>query len=111
MELQKEFNKKHGWEWWDPKDDLDKLEKLKYGIIALTGETGEFANQIKKISRELISTGKLNLNEDVLENLQEELVDIFAYVLILNLILGFDLEKKYLEKMKINEEKFKKFLK
>lgn len=54
-----------------------------------------------------MSSRKVNLTDEVLNNLKEERVDIPPYVLI----LGFDLEKKYLEKMKINEVKFKKFLK
>jgi NTP pyrophosphatase (non-canonical NTP hydrolase) len=109
-EYQRNFDKKHGWDWSNSTDE-EGIKHLQYGIIALTGEVGEFANIVKKILREFRSLGKLPGKEKI-EMLKEELVDIFIYTIkIASQLLNMDLEKEYFKKMRINEEKFKKYKK
>ena len=43
------------------------------------------------------------------EDLEEEISDIFAYLLKLSYQMDIDMESTYLKKMKINEERFKKY--
>jgi NTP pyrophosphatase (non-canonical NTP hydrolase) len=110
MRYQEEFNKQHGWYWGDPKDEKERLNFLQFGIVALTGEVGEFANHLKKIMRENTYLKKELKPEDY-ENLKGELIDVFAYVLVLSQILNLDLEKEYYKKMEHNKERFKRFRK
>jgi len=108
--FQREFDKKHGWDWGEPKDNEEKLQNLQYGVIALTGEVGEFANIIKKTTREFLY-GTRKIDESLFEKLKDELADIFIYVLKISVALQIDLEKTYLEKMRQNEERFERFVK
>lgn len=108
IKYQRNFDRKHGWDWSNS-TGKEKIKHLQYGIIALTGEIGEFANIVKKILREYRSLGRLPTKEKI-EMLKEELVDIFIYTIkIASQLLNMDLEKEYFKKMKINEEKFKKY--
>jgi NTP pyrophosphatase (non-canonical NTP hydrolase) len=80
--------------------NLDELEHL---IVCLLGELGEFANIVKKVRR-----GDMPLSAAKTE-LDEELVDVFIYLLKIAGQFNVDLEKGYEIKMKKNIEKFKKF--
>ena len=81
------------------------LEPLEHLIVCLLGELGEFANIVKKIKR-----GDFSLNEKKNE-LKEEYIDIFIYLIKISNQLNIDIEKEYFTKMKKNEKKFQKFLK
>jgi NTP pyrophosphatase (non-canonical NTP hydrolase) len=105
LKFQLEFSKKHfNKDHTKPKDFDAFLNKLQFGTIALCGEVGEFANVVKKILRERDANKKTP--EERLISLNEELVDVFAYTLILSATLGIDLEKEYLKKMEKNKERF-----
>ncbi|MEM7825473.1 MAG: dUTP diphosphatase [Candidatus Aenigmatarchaeota archaeon] len=105
--FQREFDKKHGWDWTECSKE-DKIKHLQYATIALAGEVGEFANTVKKILRELKFSKEIPKEE--YENLKEEITDVFIYLLkVTDQILGIDIEKKYFEKMKVNEKRFEKF--
>jgi NTP pyrophosphatase (non-canonical NTP hydrolase) len=107
--FQREFDKKHGWDWSSSSQE-DKIKNLQYGTIALAGEVGEFANTVKKILREFQVLNKIS--EKDYEKMKEELVDVFIYTIKLaDQLLNFDLEKEYFKKMKLNEKRFKKFMK
>lgn len=104
IEIQKEFDKKHGIKFnWSEKITDNNLELLGFLLISLVGEFGETANIIKKVLR-----GDKKLNE-VKEELSEEVIDILIYVLKLTYQLDIDIEKVYKEKMKKNNERFKKY--
>lgn len=107
VKFQKEFDENHNWVW-DSEDPEKRMNMLKYGAVALAGEVGEFSNLVKKVWRELDHNGKTP-DEEMMKKLREELVDVFIYVITLSENLNLDLEKGYFEKMKINEERFKKF--
>lgn len=104
IDFQKEFDSRHeGTFKWDTKVSDENLEFLEFLVIALMGEVGETANIIKKILR-----GDFKLSEKK-EDLEEEISDIFAYLLKLSYQMDIDIESTYLKKMKINEERFKKY--
>jgi len=110
QEYQEKFDVKHGWNWKHPKDVKEKLNFFQYVTVALTGELGEFANQVKKIMRDYNSLGVVP-NEKDFKNLKEEITDCFIYVLITANILHMDLEKEYLKKIEYNEKRFRKYKK
>ena len=80
--------------------NLDDLEHL---IVCLLGELGEFANLVKKVRR-----GDMPLSIAKRE-LDEELVDVFIYLLKIAGQFNVDLESGYVQKMERNAEKFEKF--
>jgi|GEM_PF-1589985 len=104
---QKEFDARHGSEdrSWAQQIDQQHVNVLLELTVALTGEVGEFANITKKIAR-----GDFTL-ESRKSELASELADIFVYLLKLAGQLGIDLEAEYKSKMKLNEERFKRFVK
>ena len=104
---QKEFDAKHGSEArsWAQQVDQQHVNVLLELVVALTGEVGEFANITKKIAR-----GDFTLDSGKPE-LASELADIFVYLLKLAGQLGIDLEVEYKSKMRLNEERFKRFVK
>ena len=111
QKIQERFDKKYFNKYWTKKDDIDqKIEFLKDMTIALTGELGEFANLIKKMSRD-----RKNLeekpSEELIDRLREELIDCFIYLVILSNILEMNITKEYFKKTKVNEKRFQKYLK
>lgn len=111
QKVQKEFDEKYFSKYWVDKQDIDqKINFLKDMTIALTGELGEFANIIKKVSRDRKNLGKEPSGENI-QKLKEELTDCFIYLIILSNILEMDIEKQYLKKTKLNHKRFQKYLK
>ena len=107
-EFQKKFDIEHDW-FWSPDDpETKRLNDLQYATIAILGELGEFANIVKKILREY---NHLNAKptQEMMEKIKEELTDVFIYLVKLGIMLDFDLEKWYLQKMELNKERFKRF--
>jgi len=65
--------------------------------LALAGEVGEVANEVKKNIREVGGNyGKLG----------PELADVFTYLLLLADELGINLFLEYLKKREVNEERW-----
>ena len=112
QQFQRDFDKKYFGKYWDKNEHNtdEQITILKDMIIALTGELGEFANAVKKISRDRNAIGT-EPSEEMLEKLKEELTDCFIYVIILSNILKMDIEKEYLEKTEFNHKRFQKYLK
>ena len=111
QEFQKKFDKKYFKGWWKNEQNMDqKMNFIKDMTIALTGELGEFANVIKKITRDKKTLGE-EPSKERLEKLKEELTDCFIYLIILSNILEIDIEEEYLKKTKFNEKRFQKYLK
>jgi NTP pyrophosphatase (non-canonical NTP hydrolase) len=105
----KEFDKAHGWDWENLSLEK-KIEKLKYSIIALTGELGELAEPVKKFLRESEKTGiKKNDYENLKEQIKEELADIFIYLIKLANLLDIDLKQECFKKINKNKNRFKNF--
>ena len=104
IELQKNFDGKHKGNFkWNSKITESNIEMLEFLLLSLTGEVGEVANIVKKIVR-----GDFKLDEKR-QDIQEELTDVFIYLLKLSYQLDIDLEKAYVEKMKKNRERFLKY--
>lgn len=83
---------------WFPNHAQD----MGYQTICLVGETGEFANLIKKGMR-----GTYEIDDpDYTRLLTLELTDIFIYLMNLVGLMGIDMEKMYQIKREINRERF-----
>jgi NTP pyrophosphatase (non-canonical NTP hydrolase) len=107
MQFQKNFDASHGWAWDWSSDVGQNVQNLQKGVVALTGEVGEFANLVKKAGRE---HGAGNaLPDDIVDKMREELVDMFIYLIKLALLLDMDLSDDYYKKMAFNAERFKRF--
>ena len=101
---QKEFDSQNEGNFkWNEKVTDSNIEILEFLLVSLTGELGETANIVKKIVR-----GDFKLDEKK-DELQEEITDVFIYLLKLSYQLDIDLEKAYADKMKKNWERFSKY--
>jgi len=110
-----DFQLKMSKEWFGadhrrPEDFQEFMKRLQFGTIALSGEVGEFANVVKKMIR-FSELNQQKKAEEKIDDLKEELADVFAYTLILSSTLGISLEDEYLKKMEKNKERFKNFKK
>jgi len=104
IDYQKDFDEKHFSNFdWAQKISDDNLDVLSFLLISLLGEIGETSNILKKILR-----GDATLKE-LRSSLNEEVVDIFIYVLKLIYQLDIDIEYEYFKKMRVNKERFSKY--
>ncbi len=110
QEIQDKFDKEYFAKWWDVSTEAGKIERLEFLTVALTGEVGEFANIVKKISRDHISL-KMKPEDEKLENLKEELTDCFIYLMVIANFLNMDLETEYFRKLEFNKKRFEKYRK
>ena len=103
-DIQRQFDRQHESEFpWDTPISQDNIPMLGFTLLALSGEVGETANLVKKIWR-----GDCTLLDKQVD-LQEEIADIFSYLLKLTNQLDIDLEQAYLKKNKKNYERFAKY--
>ena len=103
-DVQRRFDQLHESDFrWDVPISQNNISMLGFTLLALSGEVGETSNIVKKIWR-----GDFTLFEKEIE-LQEEIADIFSYLLKLTNQLDFDLEQAYLQKNKKNYERFAKY--
>lgn len=106
QELQKKFDQSHQMKLdFYEKIDEKNLPVLEHLIVCLLGELGEFSNLLKKVVR-----GDYELKE-VKDLLDEELVDVFIYLIKIANQFDVDLENGYLNKLEKNKVKFEKSLK
>ena len=104
IDQQREFDEKHAGNLpFYSTIDENNLSELEHLIVCLVGEVGEFSNIVKKVRR-----GDFPLI-NVKEELNEELADVFIYLLKIAGQFGVDLEAEYQKKMNKNERKFKKY--
>ena len=104
MKIHEEFEKRHG---WHSKPDLfsdEFMDRIFRDVVLMTGELGEFANKAKKMRRD-------GWTKEDIEELREELVDLFMYLLKTAITLDMNLEEEYLKKLEKNEKRFKRFRK
>ena len=83
--------------------DEKNTHELEHLVVCLLGELGEFANILKKVRR-----GDFALTA-VKDELDEELVDVFIYLLKIASQFHVDLEAGYEKKMEKNAIKFQRF--
>ncbi|MGB8807817.1 MAG: hypothetical protein WCD17_00370 [Acinetobacter calcoaceticus] len=106
QEMQQSFDKSHQMKLdFYEKIDEKNLQALEHLVVCLLGELGEFSNLLKKVIR-----GDYELNE-VKSLLDEELVDVFIYLIKISNQFDVDLENGYLNKLEKNKVKFEKSLK
>lgn len=104
IKYQKQFDENHSSNFkWNERITQDNIEILEYLLLCMVGEFGEASNLVKKVVR-----GDYSL-EEVREELSEEVIDMFIYVIKLIYQLNIDVEEVYLNKMKKNNERFKKY--
>jgi NTP pyrophosphatase (non-canonical NTP hydrolase) len=88
--------------------ELKRHEQLMRDLVGLVGEVGEFANLLKKVGLTLTTPAYSGPTlAQAASDLREELADAVIYIFRLSTILGGDLERDLLDKMKINEERYR----
>lgn len=106
MKIQGDFSRAAFPRFWQIADERDLVLRLEFLSNALAGEVGEFANIVKKIARRELYGGEGKGLGEAREELEEELIDVFIYIMTVAALLGFDLEKAYLAKLEKNKERF-----
>ncbi|AJY46471.1 hypothetical protein [Martelella endophytica] len=87
--------------------DRARRDQLMKDTVGLIGEVGEFANRLKKVGLALDNVKYRGPSlEDEAVMLREELADATIYIMRLSVILGGDLEKDVLEKMRANGRRY-----
>ena len=104
MDFQRKFDDEHGWRWSANPDD--KVRRLQEGVVCMTGELGEFANELKKVIRH---SERGFSTEELWAAMREELADVFIYFLKLADLLGMEIDEEYFAKMAKNAKRFEKF--
>ena len=109
QKIQYNFDKNHEWTL-ETKKTQELIDWLRDDTIGLIGEIGEFSNLVKKATllREKGDELQTFLHENK-ENLKEEIIDSFIYIVRIATHLGVDIEDQYLKKLGENEKRFKKF--
>jgi NTP pyrophosphatase (non-canonical NTP hydrolase) len=101
VKLQNDFDSRHEGNFkWNEKITDNNIEMLEFLLISLFGEIGETANLVKKCVR-----GDFKLSQ-IEPKLEEEIADIFIYLIKISNQLNIDLEKVYLAKMEKNINRF-----
>lgn len=77
-------------------------DDLNFMGLAICGETGEMANLLKKVWR-----GSADMKE-TLPEIEDELVDVLTYTLMIAGVLNMNLEEAYSRKRRFNELRFNK---
>jgi NTP pyrophosphatase (non-canonical NTP hydrolase) len=88
--------------------DRERVTQLMKDLVGLVGEIGEFSNFLKKIDikldRPAYDGPSLGESRD---QLREEVMDSFIYLMRLVAILETDLEADLLKKIQINQARYK----
>jgi len=111
IEMQKDFDSKHGWSQSRTSDHAI-IDAVGFDLIGLIGEVGEFANILKKVNLEktLKNSNFEDLcSEEYFPKMREELIDAFIYLVRLMGHMDMDIESEYLDKVKYNKERFRKY--
>lgn len=88
---------------WNQMIDNNNIEILEFLLIALMGEMGETSNLVKKVLR-----GDFSL-DDIYDEMKEEIIDMFIYIIKISYQLNIDLETEYCKKLAKNMERFKPY--
>lgn len=104
IRMQQDFDSMHkGKFMWNQKVTEENLEILSFLMVAMTGELGETANIIKKVIR-----GDCSL-ESRRKDIEEEITDLFIYIIKFAYQMDIDIESKFVEKLEYNKERFSKY--
>ena len=104
MEIQAKFDAGHEskHQWGRSVEDASP-EVLEHSVVCLVGELGEFANTLKKVNRGDTSY------QSARDHLEEELTDVFIYLMQIANQMGVNLEESYLRKLDKNRKRFKMY--
>ncbi len=95
------FDQSHGWDRYNRiGDDTEHLSFVQDEILNVLGELGELANEVKKQKRSGVYEGSV---------LEEEVTDVFIFLLKLMKTLDMDIEDSFYRKMDKNDERFRSF--
>ena len=84
--------------------DWDKFHNPKNLVMALSGEVGELNDIFQWLTSD--QSEKSNLSESQLKDIEEEVADVFLYLLRIADKLDINLEDVALKKLEINKEKY-----
>jgi NTP pyrophosphatase (non-canonical NTP hydrolase) len=97
--MQREFDRKLGWNTYEKCETPDDILKfMEHFVLVTVEELGEISRV-----RKLYGRDKKDL---LIEELGQELMDIFVYFMQACMALKIDVEKEYLKKLRCNEERF-----
>ena len=104
MELQDSFDREHSghFDWSAPVTE-DNLGVLALLVLGIFGEAGELANIVQRVMR-----GDHSLDA-ARHEIEEEVADIFIYVVKTCNQMDMDLEEAYLSKLARNRARFKRY--
>ena len=92
----------------DFETDLKRHEQLSKDLVGLLGEIGEFANVVKKVGLKMTHSAYDGPSlSEANADLREELADALIYIMRLSVILDADLEREVLEKMALNDDRYR----
>lgn len=111
IKIQKEFDTLHN---WTPTrgDTQSILSSINKDIIGILGELGEFANIIKKLNLVADKNSGLGIEKkysEYKEELSDEVVDTFIYLMRIISHLDIDITEEYFKKLEINRKKYKDY--
>ncbi len=109
LSKQTEFDKEHGWDTAIIPEE-ERLQSLERELVGLMGEVGEVANLVKKARLSVFKNKSASTAfRDIVPGVNEELIDVFIYLLRLFQVAGTDIEAEYFRKLTINKDRFKKY--
>jgi NTP pyrophosphatase (non-canonical NTP hydrolase) len=88
----------HDSQAWFP----DRSRDIPYLLLCLMGEAGEACNEVKKVLR------GTHTYMETRSGLEEEITDVFIYLMNIIGVLGFDIIAAYRKKRAFNDERFRK---
>jgi len=104
MELQDSFDRDHSGRFdWSVRVTQDNLDVLAFLALGICGEAGELANIVKRVVR-----GDDSLR-GARHEIEEEVADIFIYLVKTCNQMEIDLEEAYLNKLERNRSRFKRY--
>lgn len=108
-EKQRDFDARHKWLPTDSPAEI--LKFLQEDTIGLCGEVGELAGIVKVLaleSRRSPNDLAAELSKRTPE-FEDEVVDVFIYLIRIATYLNIDLEQCYLRKLSKNRERFRRY--
>lgn len=84
--------------------DWEKFHNPKNLVMALSGEVGELCDIFQWLTPEQSQVD--SLTEAQIEDIEEELADVYLYLIRISDKLGIDLDKVALKKLEVNKKKY-----
>jgi NTP pyrophosphatase (non-canonical NTP hydrolase) len=99
FQMQRGFDRKVGWNTYEKcRTPEDALKFMEHFVLVTVEELGEISRMRKQYYRD-----KKDL---IIDELKQELMDIFVYFMQACMALDLDLKQEYLKKLRSNEKRF-----